>query len=302
LTWIDRKGAEQPIAGAPARPYLYPRISPDGRKLAVSIRRDGSRDTDIWVVDLARGSLTRVTFDIGGSPAWAPDGKHIIYGSGAPGDATALYAINADGSGKPELLISDPVVQFAGDSSSAIGALVFIRRPTLQTSGVWVLPMTGGDALKPKLFLESRFALSHPVFSPDGRWIAYQSNESGSTEVYVQAYPGPGEKIRISINGGLEPIWPASGRELLFRTTSRTGQQFFSAAIRSASPFRVDPPTLLFEVQSGYHQTGPTRAWDATADGQRFIALKPTGTLTDSFVTTLHVVLNWTEELKRLVR
>jgi hypothetical protein len=159
--------------------------------------------------------------------------------------------------------------------------------------------MTGDR--KPTLFLESRFTLWFPEFSPDGRWIAYVSNEVGSPEVYVQPYPGPGQKIRISTTGGSEPIWTANGRELLYRSGTLEHQQFFSAAIRSVSPFQVDAPRLLFEAQFGeYESTAPTRSWDVSADGQRFLLLRPVPS-TDNPVTVMHVVLNWTEELKRLV-
>jgi serine/threonine-protein kinase len=151
------------------------------------------------------------------------------------------------------------------------------------------------------LFGESPFTLWFPEFSPDGRWIAYVSTEVGSPEVYVRPYPGPGEKIRISTTGGSEPIWTANGRELLYRSGTLEHQQFFSAAIRSLSPFQADAPRLLFEAKFGeYESTAPTRSWDVSADGQRFLLLRAVPS-TDKPVTVMHVVLNWTDELKRLV-
>jgi Tol biopolymer transport system component len=151
------------------------------------------------------------------------------------------------------------------------------------------------------LFLESRFNLTHPEFSPDGHWMAYVSIESGAAEVYVQPYPGPGEKTRISTAGGTEPIWTANGRELLYRASTRDSQQFFSAAIRSLSPFQADTPRLLFEAKAGeYGSTTPVRGWDVSADGQRFLMLRPVPS-TDKPVTLVHVVLNWAAELTRLV-
>ena len=143
----------------------------------------------------------------------------------------------------------------------------------------------------------------HPEFSPDGRWIAYVSNESGAQEVYVKPYPGPGEKIRISTDGGSQPIWTANGTELLY--TGGTGinneERFFSVAIRSLSPFRTDAPRLLFEAGPGeYEGTIPVRGWDVSADGQRFLLRRPIGSA-DPPVTRIHVVQNWFEELKRRV-
>jgi hypothetical protein len=154
---------------------------------------------------------------------------------------------------------------------------------------------------KPRLFIESRFSLVYPQLSPDGHWMAYVSNESGAGELYVQPYPGPGEKTRISTSGGSEPIWTANGRELLYRNFTRESQQFFSAAVRSVSPFRVDAPRLLFEAKPGeYDSTAPERSWDVSADGQRFLLARSVAS-TDKPVTDMHVVLNWAEELKRLV-
>jgi hypothetical protein len=132
--------------------------------------------------------------------------------------------------------------------------------------------------------------------------MAYVSNESGANEVYVQPYPGPGEKIRISTNGGSQPIWTANGREILYRANTLSAPRgFFSAAIRSLSPFRADVPRLLFEDKANeYGGTTPVRGWDVSADGQRFLLTRPVES-TDKPVTVMHVVLNWTEELKRLV-
>jgi serine/threonine-protein kinase len=154
---------------------------------------------------------------------------------------------------------------------------------------------------KPQLFIESRYTLLYPELSPDGHWMAHVSNESGAPEVYVQPYPGPGEKTRVSATGGIEPIWTPNGRELLYRSGTLQSQQYFSAAIRSVSPFAVDTPRLLFEAKVGeYDNTVPERSWDVSADGKRFLLSKPVDS-TDKPVTVMHVVLNWAEELKRLV-
>jgi Tol biopolymer transport system component len=209
--------------------------------------------------------------------------------------------MNADGGGKPERLATSAYLQTPSSWASTANVIAFLERPGLGggSTGIWVLP-TEGDR-KPRLFLESRFNLTQPEFSPDGHWMAYVSNESGADEVYVQAYPGPGEKARISTAGGTEPIWTANGRELLYRASTGDSQQFFSAAIRSLSPFRADTPRLLFEAKANeYGRSTPVRGWDVNADGQRLLLLRPVAS-TDKPVAVMHVVLSWTEELKRLV-
>jgi Tol biopolymer transport system component len=299
LTWVDRSGAAQPVDGAQPRMYLSPRISPDGQKVAVETKAEENQPTDLWVFDVARRSPTRVTFDGGSRPVWSRDGRRLVYSHGSSA-ALNLFVVNADGSGKPEQLTTSERTQSA--SSWAADLIAFMQRPTPDTFGIWVLPMAGPAARQPSLFLESRFNMTYPELSPDGKWMAYVSYESGPPEVYVQPYPGAGEKLRISTEVGFEPIWTANGKEILFRSWTKSGgQQYFSAAVRSLSPLRVDPPRKLFEAKTGeYDSTVPNRAWDATADGQKFLVVRVSES-TDQPVAAMHVVLNWTEELKRRV-
>jgi eukaryotic-like serine/threonine-protein kinase len=302
--WVDRSGTAHPLTAAPPGPYLFPRLSPDGQKIAVNVRRVASRTSDLWVYDVLRGAPTRLTFEgVNSWPLWSPDGKRLVYG-GSTGGVANLYTINADGSGKPERLATSDQPQIPSSWAATTNVLAFLQRPREGVTGIWILPMgdpePGGPQeglaeRQPRLLIESRFNLTHPEFSPDGRWLAYVSNESGAPEVYVQPFPGPGEKIRISTAGGSEPIWSANGRELLFRLPG----QVFSAAISSVSPFRADTPRLVFETRPGeYDSTSPIRSWNAGADGKRFLMARFESN--DKPITTMHVVLNWTEQLKRL--
>jgi len=292
MEWVDRKGVGQQLTTIPAGPYLGPRLSPDGRRIAVSVRHPNNRLTDVWIYDALRGAPTRLTFNGGGQPVWSPDAKRLVYGTGG------LSAISADGGGQPERVTQSELNQIPSSWAST-NTIAFLQRTAKGSNGIWALPMDGNR--QPTLFLESQFTLWYPEFSPDGRWIAYTSNESGTPEVYVRSYPGPGEKIRISTAGGFEPMWTPNGREIVYRSGTLERQQFFAAAIRASSTFQADAPRLLFDTKGGtYEATVPTRSWDMSADGQRFLLLRPVPS-TDKFVTDMHVVLNWTEDLKRLV-
>ena len=272
--WIDRTGSTKKVDVVPTGSYVFPRLSPDGQKVAVNVRRPASRVADVWVYDLLRAAPTRLTFEgNNSSPVWSPDGKRVVFSGDTQGTPN-LYVVNADGSGKPERLTTSDYTQVPSSWDRTSGMLAFLQRPTLGTTGIWVLQADTRPSA-PKLFLESSFFLSHPEFSPDGRFMAYVSNESGGREVYVQPYPGPGEKVRISTestNGGTEPVWAPNGKELLYRGFGSDGG-VFSATISSLSPFRVEPPRRLVGMNTTeYDSTTPVRSWNASPDGQRFLA------------------------------
>jgi Tol biopolymer transport system component len=299
LVWVDRKGTAQPLPSIPLRPYGGPRLSPDGTRIAVDIPSAGLASNDIWIYDITRSSLTRITF--GGNvmiPVWSPNGEWLAYRSG-----DSVYRVSADGSGKIERLSTNQSGQVPS-SWTAHGNLIALlqRNPDNNYHGIWVLPVDGDR--KPKLFLESQFNLAYPEFSPDGRWMAYTSTESGKSEVYVQPYPGPGRKTLISTGGGFQPIWTAGGREVVY-TSSVFNQKppsppkFFSVRITSLNPFHAEVPQLLFDsAGSRYNSAIPVKGWDSSPDGQRFL-LSRREEPRDKPVTQIQVVLNWTEELKR---
>jgi WD40-like Beta Propeller Repeat len=251
LVWVGRRGAARPLASAGAGAYLEPRLSPDGGRIATEVRREGSREADVWVYDVGRGSPTRLTFAASGAPVWSPDGRRIAFG------ADALYGVAADGSGQPQLLLqaaSGTRLPTASSWARESNTLAFLQRTEHGSYGLWGLSMRDGERGTPTLLVESTFVLRYPELSPDGRWLAYTSNESGASEVYVQPYAGPGGKVRISTAGGLEPLWNPNGRELLYRNGTATAQQVLSVPIRSVSPFAADTPRVLFEAKPGMYE------------------------------------------------
>jgi serine/threonine-protein kinase len=290
-TWVDRTGVAQPIASAEPRPYLFPRLSPDGERLAVSVRTEVSRNSDVWVYDLARGTPTRITFDGAGAAVWTADNRRLVY------SARNLFVMNADGSGKPEPLTTSEAPQTPMSLARRSAAIVYSQRPSPTTYGLWILPLDGSRT--PQLALESRFPMTHADVSPDGRFIVYASPESGTDEIYVQALGG-GAKTRISRATGYEPIWAPQGGEIFFRSYADKGTQvFLCATITSLSPFRVDPPREMFRAVLGqYDATTPNRSWDVSPDGRRFLLLGNLPT-SDKAVTAVNVVLNWNDELTR---
>jgi eukaryotic-like serine/threonine-protein kinase len=285
LVWVNRSGAEQPLA-VPAHAYVNPRLSPDGRRLAVEI------EGQIWLYDLSRETLTRFTFegDTNIRPVWILDGKRIAFTSDKEGPLNIFWQL-ADGSGGRERLTSSEYTQFPISSSADGQLLAFVEvNPTQRDISLLRL----GDR-KVQPFLRTRFNETLPRFSPDGRWLAYISDESGRYEVYVQPYPGPGGKWQISTEGGTEPVWSRNGRELFYRS----GDKMMAADVTTQPSFSAGTPKVLFERH--YQGTAvPTPNYDVSLDGQRFLMLKPTEQ-SEAAPTQINVVLNWFEELKQKV-
>jgi Tol biopolymer transport system component/predicted Ser/Thr protein kinase len=289
LLWVSRNGTEQPLS-APANAYLNPRISPDGRRVAVGLY---AQEGQIWEYDLTRETLTRFTFGgtVNGYPAWTPDGKRIAFISNNEGPLNIFWQL-ADGSGGLERLTTSDNVQ-TPNSWSPDGKLLAFNEITPTTGiDVWVLRLSDRKA---QPFLQTPFNESSPWFSPDGRWLAYVSDESGRYEVYVQPYPGPGGKWQISTEGGTEPVWNPNGRELFYRS----GDKMMAVNIATQPSFNVGRPQMLFEGQ--YQPTPVTFPnYDVSPDGQRFLMLKRIEQA-QAAPTQINVVLNWFEELKQKV-
>ena len=306
LVWVDRKGAEQPLA-APARVYRQPRLSHDGRRVAVTVDEQGSQ---IWLYDLSRGTLTRLTFEGNRNTdaAWTPDGKRIAFESNKEGPQNIFWQL-ADGSGGLERLTTNDYPHYLLSWSSDGQLLSFVELNPATGRDIWVLrmgdpsassgqvPSAGsGQVRKVQPFLRTPFDETSPQFSPDGRWLAYISNESGRYEVYVQPYPGPGGKWQISTEGGTEPVWNPNGRELFYRSGNN---KMMAVEIATQPGFVAGTPRMLFE---GQYAPAPLTFpnYDVSPDGQRFLMLKPVEQA-ESALTQINVVLNWFEELKQKV-
>jgi eukaryotic-like serine/threonine-protein kinase len=286
--WVSRNATEQPLA-APARAYLGPRLSPDGRRLALTITE---QESQVWLYDLSRETLTRFTFEgnVNNVPVWTPDGKRIAFESNKEGPPNLFWQL-ADGSGGLERLTTSEYLHAPSSWSPDGQRLAFFEvNPTTQRD-IWVLRL--GDR-KAQPFLQTRFDEAVPRFSPDGHWLAYISNESGRYEVYVQPYPGPGGKWQISTEGGTEPAWNPNGRELFYRS----GDKMMAVDIATQPGLAAGTPRMLFE---GRYEPAPFPIdnYDVSPDGQRFLMLKPSEQ--QSAPTQINVVLNWFEELKRRV-
>jgi Tol biopolymer transport system component len=289
MVWVTRTGAEQP-SNAPAHAYRGPRISPDGQRIAVAIEE---QEAHVWLYDLSRETLTRLTFEGNSNlnPVWTPDGKRIAFTSNKEGPQN-LFWQRADGTGGLERLTTSEYVNTPSSWSPDGQLLAFWEVNATTGWDIWMLRISDRKA---QPFLQTPFNESVPRFSPDGRWLAYISNESGRYEIYMQPYPGPGGKWQISTEGGTEPVWNRNGRELFYRS----GDKMMAVDIATQPGFAAGKPRVLFEGR--YEPTPATFPnYDVSPDGQRFLMLKPSEQAAAA-PTQINVVLNWFEELKRRV-
>jgi eukaryotic-like serine/threonine-protein kinase len=295
LVWVDRQGREEPLA-APPRAYLQPRLSPDGTRVAVS---SADEEQDLLVWDLSRATLTRLTFDPGldQAPLWTSDSQRLLFSSARAGPGQMLYVQPADGTGSATRLIESGNPQFA-TSISPDGTHVLVYETT-QTRGRDLRLLTLGPTPRVESLLETQFDERGGVISPDGSWLAYESNSSGRYEIYVRPFPAVGDGLwQVSTAGGVQPLWAPRGREL-FYVAPDGALMGVSGEVRGASWSSGGPARLL----EGRYFTGGgsvIRQYDVTADGQRFLMIKDRSANADSSPQII-VVQNWLEELKRLV-
>jgi serine/threonine-protein kinase len=286
LVWVSREGAEQPLTAA-LRDFSNPRLSPDGRGLAIAI----NVPPNIWTFELARETVTRFTFgDVDTRPVWHPDGKQILFTSNRNDRTFNIFSKRTDGSGAIEQLTSG--VYRVPTSISSDGETVIFRQVNEATGrDIGMFRLDGNR--EPIMLLQTPFDEHTGKISPDGRWLAYVSNESGREEIYMQPFPGPGRKWQISTEGGIEPLWARNSKELFYRN----GDKMMAVTIDAGPDFTPGKPTLLFEGQYLHGSPEPHTNYDVSLDGERFVMIKTE----QSSPTEINVILNWTEELKRLV-
>ena len=286
LVWVDRDGKTELLLERQGT-FDEPRLSPDEQRISFTMW-DGS-GRHVWIFDPNRGTQNPLTFDgQNGRGIWTPDGSTIIFASNRSGPFS-IYSIPAGG-GEAEPLIRREQ-NLVVTSLSQGGELLFSPGPVL--SDIWVSSLEGDR--EPRPIRQNRFHERSAVFSPDGQWIAFTSDRSQRDEIYVQPYSSEGGIVQISNNGGRQAVWSHDGRELFYRS----GDTMMVVPIQMEPTFKAGTPQLLFEGTYADAYYGSTSNYDITDDGQRFVMVKSSAqTITGS---TLHVVLNWFSELKRLV-
>jgi Tol biopolymer transport system component len=296
LVWVDRLGREQTI-DAPGRSWYWPQISPDGRRIGLHIMDPVNMDA--WIYELDHGPLIRMTYHAhqDGFPLWSPDGKHVVFWSrqgGGPGD---LYRRSADLSGSEVRLTTSREFTYMTPFAWADGGkLLVFQEDSRGDTGldIGVIPIEGTHT--PRLVIKGPSDEGRPAMSPNGRWIAYQSNLSGRWEVYVQPFPDLNGRWQVSTQGGLAPLWGPNGRELFYRN----GNAVMSVGVETAgNTFRYSTPVVLFEGSYVPERTGAgdARSYDLAPDGKRFLMMKEPAPPPTQIV----VISNWVEEVKRLV-
>ena len=296
---MDREGIERALAAEP-RAYRYPRISPDGARLALDVC---DQENDIWILDFVRETLTRLTFDatLDRFPTWTPDGLQVAFGSNRDG-LSNLFWKAADGTGTVERLAESANTQFP-QAFSPDGTTLVVRERDPETAlNIGVLSMDGDGAMKPLVATE--FNELNEEISPDGHRLAYQSDESGRYEIYVRPFPNvDGGRLQISRGGGREPLWGPDGRELFYRSSSG---HLTAVRIQEDPDLTFGNPEAVFEETSflgGFRASNPVfgRAYDIPLDGKRFLMIKEGTPADETEPTRVILIQNWTDELKRLV-
>jgi serine/threonine-protein kinase len=296
--WVDHQGAEVPL-DIPARLYRAPRLSPDETRLAAFIAGDENDTPDVWVSELARGTLERLTDDpaVDAHPVWTPDGEHIVFQSERDG-SRGLFRVSADGTGDVEHLITideaNTVRPYAWSADG--GRLVFeYGSPDETGRNIGVLTLDDEPTWQP--LLDTNADEFSPAISPDGNWIAYTSGETGEYEVWAQRFPELGDKVSISAGPGRHSLWAPDGRSVFFRDLT----DMHVVPVEQDSSLRVGSAEVLFPTLDYYRGTR-TRHWDLSLDGQRFLMLKD-AVATEDGASGPEVILvqNFAEELTRLV-
>ena len=290
LVWVNRDGRTQRVTEI-QRDFSDPRLSPDGTRLSVTVE-DEAGGQNIWIYEIAREILTPFTVEgLNRNSIWSPDGKRLIFSSDRGGELYNLFWMPIDGSAEAKQLTTGESPQLPTSwSPDGLVAYVKINLATSSTGGADILLLPFEGERETETALATQYNERNAAFSLNGRWLAFTSDRSGQTEVYVKPYPGQGGIVQISTDGGQEPVWAHSGKELFYRT----GDQMMVVSVQADTTTKAEKPRLLFQGSYRYNFTGVTSEYDVTADGQQFVMVKEE-------TSQINVVLNWFEELKRLV-
>jgi hypothetical protein len=292
FVWFDRSGKEIGKVGDPSGSLISGSLSPDGRRVALT--REVNANMDVWLLDLGRGVLTRFTSDAADDifPIWSPDGDRLVFSSNRKGGVHDLYQKSATGAGREELLLTTPQTKFATDWSPDRRFLLYQSLDPQMRWDIWALPMDGDR--KPFPVVQTNFEERGGQFSPDGKWIAYESNESGRFEIYLQPFPGPGAKSQISTGGGLQVRWRRDGKELFYSSPDGRLMAVPMRLSSNSQAFEVGSPVPLWTtriesaVQGGV-QGGRAQEYIVSFDGQRFLM----NTLVELAASPITLILNW---------
>ena len=289
MLWVDRTGLEADAAPSERRAFLQPRLSPDGRRIAVTVG-ESATDRDLWLYDLQRRTMTRLTFEAGEdeTAVWNADGTRIAFSTARTGRPRSILAMPPDDPAGARQVATTNYITHLGSWAPDGRALAWTDFDPAAGGDIRVLQMDGSGTIRD--FVTGPFDQRGPAFSPDGRWIAYTSNETGRDEVYVQAYPGPGSKSQISTAGGSQPVWSRDGKELYYRGE----RQLLAVSVRLSPAFSAGEQRRLFDDTYEIEHRDD-RNYDVSVDGKRFLMLKVDRPSTSAQLT---VVLNWFEELK----
>jgi Tol biopolymer transport system component len=298
--WMDREGKFTPLREALGN-YRNPAFSPDGKHLALDI--DDGKKRDIWVYEWERDALTRLTFagENNVIPVWTPDGQRIAYSSLEKGGSYNIWWIRSDGAGDAQRLTESKYAQDVGSWRPDGKVLAFRQSNPGTGMDIMILPVEGDEKSgwkpgEPTPFLNTAFTEYQPAFSPDGRWLAYVSNESGNFEVYVRPFPGPGGKWQVSTGGGGVPKWSRNGKELYFRT--EVNKIMAVTYTTSGDSFRANKPQLWSPGQ--FTDVGANSYnFDLHPDGKRFAVLKAPGTEQNGAVNKVSFIFNFFDEVRR---
>jgi Tol biopolymer transport system component len=278
LYFVNRSGVEQKV-DIPAAGYIDPAISPDGKRIALALQYMSAQQLAVYERD--RGVLMRIVANgaLNNAPVWTPDGKDLLFDSVGTSEKRGIYRVAADGSSAPQLVrettISSHITSVAGGF-----AAVMVNDPAT-SADLWLLNLGNQSDLRP--FKQTTAAERQGTLSPDGRWMAYASNESGRAEIYVESVPGPGGRWQISTNGGEQPRWVRTGREIVYRN----GTKMMSAAVQTQPKFGAAKPVELFDRK--FDRGGTVGGYDVTPDGQTFVMTRSE----KANPTEIRVVVGW---------